>query len=82
MERAFTALGPAIRRARLRAGMSIERCAINAYTTAASLTTWETGHRDPSLQALSRLAEVLGTTVVELLEDSETADDESELAVS
>ncbi len=63
------ALGRAIRHRREAQGIPREALALAVGRSAESIAGWECGHFSPRLPTLIRLAEVLGCSVSELLED-------------
>ena len=69
--RVLSGLGPRIRRARRERGMTLERLAAAAGTSAAHLSRLESGERQPSLDGALRLAMGLGVPFSELFEEPE-----------
>lgn len=71
VERLLSGLGGKVRRARRERGMTLERLAAAAGTSAAHLSRLESGERQPSLDGALRLALGLGMPFSELFEEPE-----------
>jgi transcriptional regulator with XRE-family HTH domain len=71
MARIFS--GPRLREARKSAGLSPEQLAVNIGRSFYSVREWELGRVTPSVATLAALADIVGCTVDELL-DEEAAD--------
>lgn len=69
--RVLSGLGPKVRRVRRERGMTLEKLAVAAGTSAAHLSRLESGERKPSLDGALRLAMGLGVPFSELFEESE-----------
>lgn len=67
--RVLSGLGPRVRRMRRERGMTLERLAASASTSAAHLSRLESGERRPSLDGVLRLALGLGVPFSELFEE-------------
>ena len=61
-------VGDAILNARKNAGLTQEQLAARAYVTRQAVSRWETGESEPSIDMRKLLANVLGISVVELLD--------------
>lgn len=69
VERVLSGIGPKVRRARRDRGMTLERLAMAAGTSAAHLSRLESGERQPSLDGALRLALALGIPFSELFDE-------------
>src|SRR5918994_682658 len=72
--RLLSGFGPKARRARRERGMTLERLAAAAGTSAAHLSRLESGQRQPSLDGALRLALALGVPFSDLFEEREEPD--------
>ena len=70
----LSGLGPKVRRVRRERGMTLERLAAAAGTSAAHLSRLESGQRQPSLDGALRLALALGVPFSDLFEEHEEPD--------
>jgi transcriptional regulator with XRE-family HTH domain len=68
------ALGAALRRLRLDAGLSQEQLATNAGVHRTFIGLVENGHRDPSVGSIGRVIRALGTTWAEFGERLDRAE--------
>jgi transcriptional regulator with XRE-family HTH domain len=68
----FVFSGAKLRDARERAGQSREQLALAADLTASTISVYENGYRGPSRAALIRLAEALGVSPRQLVDDDPT----------
>jgi transcriptional regulator with XRE-family HTH domain len=71
MTRVYAPLGASIRRARLRAGKTVEQLADEVHRCDATVEGWEEGRSAPPIATLYRVAAALGTTASALLDDRE-----------
>lgn len=69
MPRQFS--GPALRHARLNAGLTPERLAVDTGRSVWSIQSYELGRSHPSVPVLARLATVLGVPIDDLFISSE-----------
>lgn len=59
--------GTSLRRIRTDVGLSQEQLALDAKTTAAEISRMESGLRDPQMTTILRIAEVLDTSLDDLV---------------
>ncbi len=67
-------LGQRIRALRTESGLSQKQLADLIFVTRKTISNWESGHRTPDITMLSRLANVLGVKLYELVDTNEPSD--------
>lgn len=69
-----------VTRARMAAGLTQKQLADKVGSTAAEVSKWERGEREPRASKLKQIADALGCSVLDLMEPSDRADEQNEKA--